>query len=104
RLPRAGGARLAGAQAEGDATGQGGAAAGGTGGGVEREAGQPVAAGVVGVGVHPAVYAAARLDGEPARDDGQGGPVSRNPSGRAGSSTCAGGVGHVGLPGSAEGG
>ena len=44
RLPRSVAARLADAQAEGDAAGAGGIAAGGSGGGVERPAGEPAAA------------------------------------------------------------
>src|SRR5262249_49785816 len=68
--------RMADPQAEGNAPGPGRAAAGGSGGGVERTPGEPATA-VAGAVVHdPLVDPEEKLDAAAEEDDGQGWQVS----------------------------
>src|SRR5262249_11951530 len=76
RLPRAIAAGMAHSQTEGDAPRPGRIAAGGSGGGVERPAGEPADPVAVPMGSHPLPDAEEDLDPTTAENDGYGGAVS----------------------------
>src|SRR5262249_57215952 len=77
RLPRAVAAGLADPQAKGDAPGPCGAAAGGSGGGVERSPGESATAVAAAMVANPLADAQEELDRARAKDDAPGTGVSR---------------------------
>src|SRR5205823_4903885 len=79
RLPGAGAARVADAQAKGDPPGPGPAAPGGPGGRLERPPGEPAAAIVTAMAADPPLHAQGQLDAAAAEDDAQGDALSRRP-------------------------